>query len=629
MSEQPGIAQSINELILSYSWSEALARLEDPKDGGALAPSTAGLLRSRVLAGLEKWHESYKLLGEVREMKDLGTEERLEAQVRTARVLRFASPLVDYALDLAHGAAQQATRAKLFEIAAMAHIEAALLYGKKRCKELASNELDAAEKLGAIPEQVWSARGELAITFDDRPAAKTAFETSIKKGPPRLGRIGLARLYTVLGEFDSAASELTALGARPKGDVGGRRVEWRLWAAKGDWAKVARVLGEILEAVPEGDSSRYMSLERAAAFYRAGDLDAAREAWVKIAATGNGDWAARSAARMVEKIAAPNAKRARLTAFPSVTQLRNHCGPASVELCMRFFGTSAEQVAVAREIKHPDGGTPVHKMRAYMEAAGFHARRIEADLDRLRALLDAGVPVIIEEDYSTTRHVAVAIGYDDRREVLEVQDPMTHEIRETPYEDLEKLRAFSNHGALVAVPTSQPELLKKLDAAGAVECAYISLTDKAWEARHQDRHDDAKKLVDEAIELHEPYELAWVLRFVRAREVWDGAATPENKQAMTDVLQNILRLWPDDEWPQQFLGRVYDAEGRWGDALEAFERARDRDPDDSNNWCSIGDCQLELNRSDDARKSFEEALRRDPGHTRANEKSRERLVRQR
>ena len=286
---------------------------------------------------------------------------------------------------------------------------------------------------------------------------------------------------------------------------------------------------------------------------------------------------------------------------------------------MRFFGTSAEQVLVAREIKHPDGGTPVHKMRAYMEAAGFHARRVEANLDRLRAILDAGIPVIIEEDYSTTRHVAVAIGYDDRRQVLEVQDPMTHEIRETPYEELEKLRAFSNHGALVAVPSSQPELIAKLDAAGAVECAYITLTDKAWEAHDQDRHEDAKKLVDEAIALHEPYELAWVQRFVRARQVWDAESTDANKEVLTGVLQNILRLWPDDEWPQQFLGRVYDAESRWADALAAFERARDRDPDDSNNWSSIGDCQLELGQTANARKSFEEALRRDPGHRRANE----------
>src|SRR5687768_14359355 len=211
----------------------------------------------------------------------------------------------------------------------------------------------------------------------------------------------------------------------------------------------------------------------------------------------------------MDSITSGNTKRTRLQAFPSVTQLRNHCGPASVELCLRFFGMAAEQVDVAREIKHPDGGTPVHRMRHYMDAAGFHTRRVEADLDKLRAIIDAGVPVILEEDYSTTRHVAVAIGYDDRRQLLEVQDPMTHELRETRYDELPKLREFSNHGALVAVPADRADLVLALDRVGATECAYISTTDRAWAAHDQGNGEEADRLVDEAIALHEAYELAW------------------------------------------------------------------------------------------------------------------------
>src|SRR6185436_10117426 len=144
---------------------------------------------------------------------------------------------------------------------------------------------------------------------------------------------------------------------------------------------------------------------------------------------------------------------------------RSHCGPASCELYLRYFGVPASQIEIARAIKIPGSGTSVWRMRRFLEQAGLHVRRVEAELPLVKKLIDSQIPVIMEEEYSTTGHVAVAVGYDDVRDILEVQDPMTHEIRETPYEDLEKLREFSNHGALVAVPK---DLVAKLDAAGAV-----------------------------------------------------------------------------------------------------------------------------------------------------------------
>lgn len=623
----PTIAQSIVDDLESFAFARALARLADPADGGALPPVTAGLLRARGLMGLEKSRAAYDALQQVRGMRELATAERLEAQVGTARVLRIGWWSLDNALDLALAAARQATRTDAKGLAVDAHLEAAVLFGRKRARALATAQLDAAAALGVNAARVWTSRGDLCVSFDERPAARDAYVRVLDMGDDdrsrgvaqRLGRLGLARLCTVLGEFDAAAEHLAALGARPPGDLGARRIAWQLHASQANWPAVVEVLGEILEASPDGDSARSLMLEAASAMYRAGDVDGARAAWTRIAATGGGDGAARVAASTLDSLAGDRTRRTRLQAFPSVTQLRNHCGPASVELCMRYFGTSAEQVAVAREIKHPDGGTPVHRMRRYMDAAGFHTRRIEADLARLMAILDGGIPVILEEDYSTTRHVAVAIGYDERRQILEVQDPMTHEVRETRFSELPKLREFSNHGALVAVPADRPELIAVLDAAGAVECEYMTKTDLAWEAHEQDRDDDAERLVGEAIAAHEAYELAWVLRFVRAQNRHRKDPTPEHAQAVEAVLDAILRLWPDDEWPQQFLGRVRDMQGRAADALAAFERARDRDPDDANNWCSIGDCKLALGDHKGAREAFENALRRDPAHVRANE----------
>lgn len=618
----PVVAQELAALLDSFQAREVLARLDAPSDGGALEPGLAGVLRARAMASLERFRAAYDVLGEVKQLRDLGESERLAAQVLTARVLRFASPLVDHALEVAVAAAERAERAgdASRPQAVEARVEAALLFARKRCRKLAEAELARARTTGVSLERVHAAEAEVALEFDERAIAKSAYEAAlaIPGAGERVGRLGLARLHTVLGEFDAAAASLTALGERPAGDLAVKRAWHRLYAAKGEWTKVAEAIASFLEVAPDADSARRLMLERASAFYRAGAIAEARAAWAAIAEDGD-DWASRAASRTLAKLEKSSAKRTRLQAFPSVAQLRNHCGPASVELCMRFFGVSADQVAVAREIKHPDGGTPVHKMRWYMDQSGFTTRRVAAELPTLKAILDAGVPVIVEEDYSTTRHVAVAVGYDDRREVLEVQDPMTHEIRETPYEELDKIREFSNHGALVAVPKDRADLVAKLDAAGAVECAYMTKTDLAWEAHDQERHDDADRLADEAIALHEPYELAWVYKFVRARERFLAERTEENKETLGATINKILALWPNDEWPQQFLGRVFMIEERWDEALPAFERARDRDPDDANNWCSIGDCQLELGEKGRAREAFEEALKRDPGHVRANE----------
>ncbi len=107
----PGIAHELLQQLDRYEGREVLARLDDPRDGGALPVATAGVLRARALASLERFRQAYDVLREVKDGRDLGERERIETQVLIARLLRVASPLVDYALDLALAAADAATRA--------------------------------------------------------------------------------------------------------------------------------------------------------------------------------------------------------------------------------------------------------------------------------------------------------------------------------------------------------------------------------------------------------------------------------------------------------------------------------------------------------------------------------------
>jgi|GEM_PF-1941480 len=609
-----------------FEFREVLSALNEPELGGALPKPIVLLLRGRALAGIEQFHEAYDLFSEVRRERDISAALRIESQFRSARVLRHASPLVDFALELSLAAAEAGARssARARGYAVFAHLEAAQLFARKRCPQLAYEQVDKARALELEAPFVHVAEAELALSFDERVRARQALELAASTNEPaglRVARLGLVRLFTLMGEFDAAAECLAKLSPAAPLDIPVLRARYRLASSQARWHDVASVLAEIISAAPQGDYTRGLQYERGAALYRAGQIEPARAAWRELAEGKH--YYGGLARRMLEKTGNAQAAAKRLSAFPSVSQLRNHCGPASVELCLRFFGTAANQVDVAREIKHPDGGTPVHRMRWYMDRSGFATRRIEADLPRLKGIIDAGIPVILEEDYSTSRHVAVAVGYDDRRELLEVQDPMTHEIRETFYEDLPKLREFSNYGALVAFPLGRQDLAKQLDDLGAIECAYISKTDQAWQAKDEGKFEEADRLADEAIALHEPYELSWVYRFVRARMIarneTDEAKLPAARQQLQAVLDRILELWPNDEWPQQYLGQVLDFEGQTSEALAAFERARDRDPDDSDNHCSIGDCLLALGRRDDAKKAFESALERDPAHVRSNE----------
>src|SRR5690349_2380053 len=177
----PTIGQSIVDDIEAFSFNTALARLADPEDGGALSPVLAGLLRTRAQIGLEKWRTAYDTLQQVKGMPDLGTAERLEAQVQTARVLRIGWWSTDYALDLALAAAQQATRTNAISLAVDAHLEAAILFGRKRCRDLSRKQLAAAAEIGAHAARVHATTGDLSITFDERPAAKDSFTAAIER----------------------------------------------------------------------------------------------------------------------------------------------------------------------------------------------------------------------------------------------------------------------------------------------------------------------------------------------------------------------------------------------------------------------------------------------------------------
>ncbi|HUH05736.1 MAG TPA: tetratricopeptide repeat protein [Kofleriaceae bacterium] len=611
-------------LIEARDFSEALDAIDEAIELAGLTPAL-DLARADALIGLEQFRGAYEV---VRNLLERGGDQvRARSLVLKARILRRSSRWLDDALEAALDGAQAAIRQGDLaqRTAGEAHLEAARCYARKQCRVLATRELDRARELMDGDPLLGYYEGALMLDFDDRPAARDAYTALLQIGGAGAyyGTLGLGYLEYVMGEFAAAHRHLDQLEPLASGDLWPRRVRLQIFDAEQRWRDAATAYTALREASPEADSVWRDAYERAHCLYRAGALREAVAACEEILSGAPEDsHIIKVAARMARCLAHPEVEhrpRRRLKEFPSVTQLKDHCGPASCELYLRYFGLTDDQMAIAREIKRPDGGTPVYKMRRYLEGAGFEARRVEADLPTLKRLLDAGIPVIMEESYSSSSHVAVAIGYDDALQILEVQDPMTHRVRETFYEDLAGLRNLSNHGALIAAPKTEAALVRALDQASGGECRYISLVDEAWAALDDDRPADGDALVNQSVELHRAYEYAWMYRFRRARTIANDDPTPDNRVSIHRILAEITALWPDDEWPQQLLGQALYFDDRTREALVAFERARDRDDNDAYNWSMIADCQLDLGNQDAAYDALVEALARDPSYVRPNE----------
>jgi tetratricopeptide (TPR) repeat protein len=571
-----------------------------------------------ALAGLERFEEandaSLRVAGA--SLPDgtiadaLSVSLQIRAEIEGWREAHLTDAARALALAQADAEGSAGTRGQL-------HLERSRTYARHRVRALADRELLRGRELLGDAATVFEAEGRVHLAFDERLAARAVYERARAAGAEREGRLGLSRVSVLLGDFAAARGVLEGF-AWADDDLEAARVRLSIAEAEQRWAEVVLVLDRILATSPHGTSAPSDRERRAAAYYRTGDLERAADAYKAVAdaAKDGRDPAVKQARRVARLLRSPDAstaKRARLKAFPTVAQLRNHCGPASCELYRRYFGVSGDQDAIGRDILYAGGGgTAVYRMRAILEKAGLATRRIEAELPRIRSLVDMGIPVIIEETYSQSGHVAVVIGYDDLRGVLEVQDPMTHAIRDTPYDALSALQDFTNAGGLIGVPSGDEARLAALDAAGIVECRYIAATDEAFLAMDEKRLDGVPALLDESNALRRDYELAWCCRFDLASRRLDDVGTAEHRAELHRVVNEALAIWPDDDWARRFSGRIALLEERYADALGEYERARRDDPYDPQSFRGLAECHLAMNDAKSARSALARAVELDP-----------------
>src|SRR5215831_9866257 len=260
-------------LIKDLDPAAALDTLAD-KEGAPPGDAELLLVRAGALAALDRFGIAYELVSSLLERRELAPSERLEAMLHKARILRKASRQVDAALETAYAVAGDAERqgGPSLVLAGEAHIEAALLLSRKRCRALADRSLAAAA--AALPDdpRVPVYQGLVLVEFDERALARQQFEAALARGGrhgERWGRLALAHVDTLLGEFDAARGHLGAVAPLAPGDLWARWLRGRLALAEHDWTGAADALADLIAASPRADAVHHYEYERAGALYRA------------------------------------------------------------------------------------------------------------------------------------------------------------------------------------------------------------------------------------------------------------------------------------------------------------------------------------------------------------------------
>lgn len=116
----------------------------------------------------------------------------------------------------------------------------------------------------------------------------------------------------------------------------------------------------------------------------------------------------------------------------------NNCGPATLALYLRYYGWSGDQYDIAEVVKptRDDRNVNVEELVYYVRNYSGWLKaefRVGGDLQRIKDLLAAGFPVMIEESFTTDRqywpdddlwsgHYLLITGYNDTSRTFTAQD---------------------------------------------------------------------------------------------------------------------------------------------------------------------------------------------------------------
>lgn len=471
---------------------------------------------------------------------------------------------------------------------------------------------------------------DVMLAFDERESAEERLSEIADTNETILLRANYAYIK---GEFSVALELLEPLTQRETfGHLQRKALRLAAQASAADrkFSEEAKILERVLKELPEGVRSEGERLDLATAYAAQGGAEAlskAKEQLERLANGGSESSIARYAKKRLEYLEkaasseSGGAGHAWLT-FPTVHQKRNYCGPAVLELCLRSLGIELGQDEIAGVVKR-DSGTPMYEIVAFLEAREIEARRVVATLERLRAAIDLGLPVIIQEEYSTTCHVAVVTGYDDRLGLFVCQDPMTHRAQHKSYEWVQNSGQLFGNGVVVIVGRRadiSEEFQTQLTEAELLSHPAFAILDEADRMRASAHGEGQESAVvhevlsacQRALEADPDYQLAW------HRRAWAELRRYRADRNYRPNAQRSVHMarvtWRGSEWSHQLHASMLEQEGRWREAYVEHLSAHRCDPSDGENLAAMSHCLGRLGDVVDGVKYGSQALRVLPSH---------------
>ena len=571
------------------------------------APLELAAYKAKALLALDRTKEAGEYLDpRVPQLQgdDYARAERLWAEI----LLRQG--WLDGAILSAEGAAR-ATQTPELRAAALA--TSAVGYARKHCWNSAENALREARQIAPEDSVVLAAEARVRLEMDQRLDARAVYEQMTQLEAPwakPTGEWGRAHVAFLLGEFDSARTLAKAALHHSEEMIGPLFVLAQTALASDDLPAFQGVLKEMERRSPQAEV-----------------LAAWKEELGRLQNLHTRD---------------PNVKRKRLTAFPTTVQRRDYCGPCSIELVLRYWqgdGGPFGNDDIAQAVKFPGGGTPLYKMREFFHLVGFDTVRCLAPVDKLKQLVDEGYPVIVQEEYADTSHVAVVIGYDDGAGALEFQDPMTHRITPMLVDEVNRVRATYLNSAVVAFPRGQGRDDALARALDLFDEPAVVWTDQAGLALDEGRAEAAADLMARATAKLPGQRLSWITwlhaesdRWASARRTLPVDPTPlaaklvkktgQDAQAARERFYTVLARakshHPDAEFVYQFEGQGALMEGDLPRAIAAFQKAAEIDPADARNFASLAEAYYAIRNFEKTEEAAWNALHRYPALPAAN-----------
>jgi ABC-type bacteriocin/lantibiotic exporter with double-glycine peptidase domain len=145
-----------------------------------------------------------------------------------------------------------------------------------------------------------------------------------------------------------------------------------------------------------------------------------------------------------------------ITTVPFIAQEAYQCGPAALAMVLQYWGAAADAEEIGRALYLPSArGVLNVELEFEARRRGFRTQALEATLERAKAELRRGRPLIVFQDLGrgpvSVPHFAVLLGYDDRAEVVVLHSGTTA-YRVLPYAEFLRTWAPRRGWTLLITP---------------------------------------------------------------------------------------------------------------------------------------------------------------------------------